>query len=594
MMRIFLALILLLTSCAVQVQPDLESLDQDKDGFIDDIDHFPLNMNEWEDADQDGIGNNADTDDDGDGCLDSADEFPLNPLECVDTDQDKIGNNTDTDDDGDGILDAVDDEPLNVNTPDQDGDGTPDSADSDKDGDGCLNANDAFTTNASECLDTDSDGIGNNADTDDDGDGVADGSDAFPLNSSESLDTDGDGVGNNSDTNDDGDACLDSVDGLPLSSTECLDTDGDGTGNNADADDDGDGCADGSDVLPLSSSECLDTDSDGVGNNTDTDDDGDGCTDGSDDWPLISTLCNDNDLDGVENGNDAFPNDATETADTDADGVGNNEDCNDGNANVSTDHHEICGNSVNDDCDGSTDEIGCVLQIVGGTFNMGDDSDGDGEGSLTSQVHDVTLSTFYLDKHEVTNALYKACVDASSCTAPSSSNLTYGVSAYNKLPIVFVNWTQASQYCTYAGKRLPTESEWEYAARNGATESTYAWGSSAPTTTLANYFDGTTFGFLQDVDQYSAGASTAGVFNLQGNASEWVFDFAGNYALTTDSTVTNPTGPASGQITTKIYRGGNFTTLSGLLQSKDRFAIDPATQSQVLGFRCASSTATKN
>jgi beta-glucanase (GH16 family) len=156
--------------------------DSDNDGVTDDFDAFPNDPSETIDTDNDGIGNNADTDDDGDEAADSNDAFPLDNSESLDTDQDGIGNNADNDDDNDGTLDAYDALPLDAN----------------------------------ETLDTDLDGIGNNSDTDDDGDGIADSQDAFPLDSNESLDTDNDGIGNNTDTDDDGDGISDVDDAEPL------------------------------------------------------------------------------------------------------------------------------------------------------------------------------------------------------------------------------------------------------------------------------------------------------------------------------------------------------------------------------------------
>ena len=517
------------TGCIAIVEPNLTDLDQDHDGFIDSLDAFPLDATEWEDTDQDGIGNHADTDDDDDGCLDSADVFPLNPLECLDTDNDDVGNNADTDDDGDGTPDISDDDPLNP---------------------------DVF-------VDSDGDGISDAVDTDDDGDGVLDTVDAFPLDGDETIDTDGDGIGNNADTDDDGDGELDT-----------------------------------SDADSLDDSVFTDTDSDGIANSIDADDDGDGCLDTADDAPLDAALCHDQDGDGVADASDDFPTDATETTDTDGDGEGDNADCADSDAAVNSERLEICSNSKDDNCNGSTDELGCAVAITGGTYNMGADADADGEGSLTSQAHDVAVSNFYLDKYEVTNTSYQACVTAGSCTTPSAFNASYGNSSYGTWPIFYVSWNQANAYCIYAGKRLPTEAEWEYAARNGSrgqgSETTYPWGNGAISSTLANYFDGVTLGVPTDVNQFALGDSDEAIYNLSGNVSEWVSDFAGHYPLTADPLVTNPTGPASGQTTNKIYRGGSFASSSGTLEGKDRFSASPDSQLSTVGFRCASSTATRN
>ena len=227
-------------------------LDTDNDGVLDANDAFPFDPTETLDTDQDGMGNNTDTDDDNDGVLDAADAFPLNRDESLDTDKDGLGNNADTDDDNDGVLDAAD----------------------------------AFPLNRDESLDTDKDGLGNNADTDDDNDGVLDAADAFPLNRDESLDTDKDGLGNNADTDDDNDGVLDAADAFPLNRDESLDTDKDGLGNNADTDDDNDGVLDAEDAFPLDKTETIDTDQDGLGNNADDDDDGDGIPDSEDSFPL--------------------------------------------------------------------------------------------------------------------------------------------------------------------------------------------------------------------------------------------------------------------------------------------------------------------
>ena len=243
--------------------------DTDGDGYDDADDEFPLDSTEWEDFDEDGTGDNADTDDDNDGTLDGDDAFPYDATEDTDTDSDGVGNNADTDDDGDGYLDTEDDFPLD----------------------------------STEWLDTDSDGVGNNADTDDDGDGTLDTDDDFPLDATEDTDTDSDGIGDNADDDDDGDGYSDayetSVGTDPLDATDYpSDCDTDGISDSDEL----------SGTYGYVTDECLnDTDGDGLDDyeeqityGTDptvTDTDGDGIDDG-DEVNTYGTDPNDTDSDG--------------------------------------------------------------------------------------------------------------------------------------------------------------------------------------------------------------------------------------------------------------------------------------------------------
>ena len=165
--------------------------DSDNDGVNDETDMFPDDPNESEDADEDGIGDNADTDDDNDGTPDDQDDFPFDETETTDTDGDGIGDNTDTDDDNDNVNDSQDTFPNDPNEwSDLDGDGIGDNADTDDDNDGTPDDQDAFPYDENETSDSDGDGVGDN-------------SDAFPNNANESVDTDGDGIGDNADQCDD-------------------------------------------------------------------------------------------------------------------------------------------------------------------------------------------------------------------------------------------------------------------------------------------------------------------------------------------------------------------------------------------------------
>ncbi|HSC76014.1 MAG TPA: thrombospondin type 3 repeat-containing protein [Pseudomonadales bacterium] len=201
---------------------------------------------------------------DGDAQGNACDQFPLDASEFLDIDNDGIGNNADTDDDNDGVLDINDAYPL---------DPTRSVLDSDSDGIGNTVDNCPSISNADQ-LNTDGDTQGNVCDVDDDNDGVVDVGDAFPLDNSESVDTDGDGIGNNADPTPNGDTDNDGLDNnidncISVSNTDQLNTDGDAQGNACDSDDDNDGVPDVSDAFPLDVSEFADSDGDGIGDNSD-------------------------------------------------------------------------------------------------------------------------------------------------------------------------------------------------------------------------------------------------------------------------------------------------------------------------------------
>jgi formylglycine-generating enzyme required for sulfatase activity len=222
-----------------------------------------------------------------------------------------------------------------------------------------------------------------------------------------------------------------------------------------------------------------------------------------------------------------------------------------------------------------------LLYVPEGPFTMGADYGYSGE----RPVHEVTLSAFWVDQTEVTNGMYALCVEAGNCASPirKSSNLIdyyYGFESYADYPVIFISWQDAADYCTWAGRRLPTEAEWEKAAR-GTDGRPYPWGSAAPDATLANFDHN-----LDDVARvgsYPVGASLYEALDLAGNVSEWTADWYGEeyYAISPEL---DPPGPETGEH--RVIRGGSWTGNDRGVWSFHRALRLPDSPAFDIGFRC--------
>ncbi len=172
--------------------------------------------------------------------------------------------------------------------------------------------------------------------------------------------------------------------------------------------------------------------------------------------------------------------------------------------------------------------------------------------------HDVTIDAFWMDQLEVTNAMFHLCVEAGACPPPQSLKSQRRTSyfndpEFNDYPVVYVTWGQARAYCQWAGRRLPTEAEWERAGR-GDDFRTFPWGEDKANGTLVNF--NMLVGDTSRVGSYPAGASPFGVLDMAGNVAEWVNDFYGfNYSLTT---VLDPAGPETSATFNRVVRGGSL------------------------------------
>ena len=234
------------------------------------------------------------------------------------------------------------------------------------------------------------------------------------------------------------------------------------------------------------------------------------------------------------------------------------------------------------------------ISIPGGSFQMGCDSSNPSESCLSDELplHTVTLDTFRIDTTVVTNFQYFLCELGGGCNPPAdTSSFTrfsyYGNPDYYDHPVIHVTWEDANNYCTWAGKRLPTEAEWEKAARGANDTRRFPWGDNPWDCSVGNVWVGSAacVGDTTAVDAYPAGQSPYGAFEMVGNVWEWTNDwYQSDYYVNSPSV--NPQGPESG--TEKVRRGAAWGTASDNGRLARRIAEDPLFSADYLGFRCVS------
>jgi formylglycine-generating enzyme required for sulfatase activity len=223
-----------------------------------------------------------------------------------------------------------------------------------------------------------------------------------------------------------------------------------------------------------------------------------------------------------------------------------------------------------------------LVYVPAGPFLMGSPS---GYGDEQPQ-HTVTLDAFWIDRTEVTNSMYARCVEAGACQRPrrNTSNIYdvyYFGEQYTGFPVIYVDWEDARSYCEWAGRRLPTEAEWEKAAR-GTEGFIYPWGNDPADENRANF--GHNLTDVTAVDAYPAGASPYGALDMAGNVMEWVADwYAADYYA--GSPQANPPGPESGE--RRVLRGGSWVYQANGIRTAYRHSQAPDDADFQAGIRCA-------
>ncbi len=236
---------------------------------------------------------------------------------------------------------------------------------------------------------------------------------------------------------------------------------------------------------------------------------------------------------------------------------------------------------------------GRMLDVPAGPFTMGDTA-----ATADQPVHTVTLSAYQIDQTLVTVDQYAACMQDGGCVAPDSTYAGFHLCnsgapwSPGNHPINCVDWDLAASYCAWAGKRYPTEAEWEKAAR-GTDARSYPWGEDTATCSFAVMSDPNAGGnacglnHTAAVGSIPAGASPYGALDMAGDVWEWVADWydPAYYAVSPSQ---DPTGPASSPSGLRGLRGGAWANSNPLLlRAPYRYGGDPSVGSAYVGFRCA-------
>ncbi len=217
-----------------------------------------------------------------------------------------------------------------------------------------------------------------------------------------------------------------------------------------------------------------------------------------------------------------------------------------------------------------------LVAVPGGPFIMG-------HGGSDNPEHTVTLSDFWIYSTKVTNREFQQCVAVGKCTAPDlQDNQSYTVFERQNDPVAGVNWAQSEAYCEYANGQLPTEAQWEKAAR-GPDGNIYPWGNGLPAIDLLNYNNN--IGSTTNVINYPTGKSYYDALDMEGNVYEWVYDWYDPLYYKSSPTQ-DPLGPDAGVGGQRSVRATGYKSNGDQVPASTRFFKLPTDHARDLGFRC--------